>query len=88
MLPELLNIDGEKWHRVIFCPADYARPTTAKLPTPQEILCKIDAKYGKSTITSKSPKHDYGHLQWQNVMKDVWAYYVRIMNVKHLLVNP
>ena len=73
MLPELLNIDGEKWHRVIFCPADYARPTTAKLPTPQEILCKIDAKYGKSAITSKSPKHDYGHLQWQNVMKDVWS---------------
>ena len=43
MFPELLKIRGFFWKKVIFCPADYSKKKTVKLPTPKDILCKVDS---------------------------------------------
>ena len=75
MFPELLKIKGCcKWKKVIFCPADYYRPTTVKIPTPKDILCKVDnVKYSTLNSNNVAALSEYAEtLPWQHIMKDVW----------------
>ena len=74
MFPELLSISNCKWEKIIFCPADYSRPTTVKLPTPKDVLLKIDQD--KYATLDPNPKvvlpEETKDFRWQHIMKDVW----------------
>ena len=54
--------------QVIFCPADYARPSSIKYPSAQSLLDKLGVDGGRMGSVDVD-KNDH---KWQHIMSDVW----------------